>query len=67
MVETHDVQYVEVLALVLVDALYLYIEQCVRIQRDARALVDVVRQALFGQALDAVPALAEAGIINVRL
>ena len=58
-IEGDDVQGVEVLALVLVNALNLDVEQPVRVQGDARRFHDVVRQPSLVPALDGPPALAE--------
>ncbi len=67
MVERDDVQHVEVLALVLVDALDLDVEHPVRVQLDTGHRVDVLGQARFVGALDVAPLLPEGGIVDELL
>jgi hypothetical protein len=61
-----DVQHVEQLPLVLVDAFDLHVEQAVRIQRDADFTGHVVGQAHLVAALGAAKAAAESGIVGAR-
>ena len=54
-VQRHDVQHVEMLALVLVDTLDLHVEQRFRIDRDAGRAPHVGGQILLDRALDETP------------
>ena len=66
-VQRDDVQHVEMLALVLVDALDLDVEHPVRVQLDARRRADVLGQARLVAALDVAPLRAEGGVLDERL
>ena len=66
-VQGDDVQRVEVLALVLVNALDLNVEHPVRVELDARLRRDQVRQPGLVLPLDRAPALLEGRIVGVSL
>ena len=63
-VEGDDVQHVEVLALVLVNALDLHVEHPVGIQCDSGVGRDVVRQPCLVLSLDGSPPLTERGVVG---
>jgi hypothetical protein len=67
MIETDHVQDVQVLALVFVYALDLHVEDGSRIDDDAGALLDVLRERGLVGVLDAAPLGAELGIVGQRL
>ena len=60
-------QHVQVLALVLVDALDLDVEERRRVDRDAGALADAARERLLVGALDRAPSVLEGGVVGERL
>ncbi len=62
-VQRHRVQHVEVLALVLVDALDLHVEHGVGQQLDAVRVLRVSRQGLFVGPLDLTPSFAELAVV----
>jgi hypothetical protein len=65
-VERDDVQHVEQLPLVFVDALDLHVEQGIGIDLDAQPLADDLRQARLVVALDAHEGVAEGGVVGQR-
>ena len=66
-VERDHVQRIQMLALVLVDALDLDVEQRIGIDDDARAFMNPPREPLFVEPLDAAPAFAKRGVAGMRL
>ena len=67
LVEADDVQDVQVLALVLVDALDLDVEHRVGIHGDAGPAPDDVRESCLRRALHPLPVFAESGVLRERL
>ena len=59
-------QHVQVLALVLVDALDLDVEQRLRIDHDAGAFANAKRERLLVEPLDRPPSLAKRRVAGVR-
>ena len=66
-VERDDVQHVQMLALVFVDALDLDVEQPGGIELNAGMRADVGGEALLVGQLDRAPVAAERGVIGMRL
>ena len=66
LVERDDVQHVQVLALVLVDALHLDVEERRGVDDDAGALADALRERFLVQPLDAAPFLLKRGVVGAR-
>ncbi len=65
-IQRHDVQHLQVLALVLVDALHQNVENRIWIDRNAGALQSARRQFLFVGMLDVPPAGAKLGVLGQR-
>ncbi len=65
-IQRHDVQHLQVLALVLVNALHQNIEDRLRIDRDAGAQQSARRQFLFVGMLDGPPAGAKLRVLRQR-
>jgi hypothetical protein len=61
------VQRVEVLPLVLVDALHVHVEERVRVDGDAVQLLQVLRQRHLVGVLRALPLFAKAAVFHVSL
>ena len=66
-IEGDRVQHVEVLALVLVDALDLYVEEALGVDGHPRPLLDLPAQRLLVRELDAAPLGTEGGVLGQRL
>ena len=65
LVEGDDVEDIEVLALVFVDALYLHVKHGIGVDGNARVLADVAGKILLDVVLNLSPIFSESGIVGV--
>ena len=66
-VEADDVQHVEVLAFVFVDALDLNVEKRVGVQADAAAEKEMICEVFLSHVLDSAPAVLEGAVSGIGL